>query len=116
MKMNGINHLNIKVPDIEKSSRFYCQVFGMTEAFREMPDRIFLHCGKDLLTLARGKALRNPDFHFGFQVKNRGDAVRWKKWLLGNKVEIKKERLEDAGGGLYFKDPDGYTIEIFYER
>lgn len=115
MKARGINHLNIAVSDPESSSKYYCETFGMKEAFREVPDRIFLHCGKDLLTLARGKPPRNPSFHFGFQAKDKRDALSWKKWLKSRKIRIDRARLEKVGGGLYFRDPDGYTIEIFYE-
>ncbi|PXF27409.1 MAG: hypothetical protein CXX67_05995, partial [Thaumarchaeota archaeon] len=32
MKMNGINHVNITVSDLEKSQKFYSEVFGMEEA------------------------------------------------------------------------------------
>ncbi len=115
MRVSGINHLNIKVVDIGSSSKFYCKIFGMKEAFREMPDRIFLHCGSDLLTLAKGKPPKNLDMHFGFQVKDKTHALRWKKWLESNGIKIDKKRLESAGGGMYLKDPDGYVIEIFYE-
>ena len=48
MKMNGINHVNITVSDLEKSQKFYSEVFGMEEAYR-IPQFRFLRCGEDLL-------------------------------------------------------------------
>jgi catechol 2,3-dioxygenase-like lactoylglutathione lyase family enzyme len=36
MKMRGIDHINIRVSDLERSSEFYCKVLGMREAFREI--------------------------------------------------------------------------------
>jgi catechol 2,3-dioxygenase-like lactoylglutathione lyase family enzyme len=116
MKVNGINHLNISVRDPERSSQFYCEVFGMKEAFREMPDRIFLQCGRDLLTFAKGKSSAKSGVHFGFRVRGRRETLAWKRWLKTNHVKIDRERLEEAGGSIYFKDPDGYLIEIYYER
>ena len=115
MRVSGIDHLNIKVADLERSSRFYCGNLGLKEAFREMPDRIFLHCGKDLLTLAKGKPSGNSAMHFGFQVRNKGEALVWKKWLVSNGAKIDHARLERAGGALYFRDTDDYLVEIFYE-
>jgi len=31
MEMKGINHVNIAVSDLDKSQKFYCEVFGMEE-------------------------------------------------------------------------------------
>ena len=50
MEMKGLNHVNIGVSDLEKSKKFYCELFGMTEVYRE-PHLIFLMCGRDILTL-----------------------------------------------------------------
>mgnify|MGYP000194029544 CR=1 FL=1 len=50
MEMKGLNHVNIGVLDLEKSKKFYCEVFGMAEVYRE-PHLIFLICGRDILTL-----------------------------------------------------------------
>jgi catechol-2,3-dioxygenase len=114
--LNAINHLNIRVRDPAKSSKFYQEVLGMRVAFSEMPRAIFLSSGRGLLTLARTKRRpRTGVMHFGFRVKNKAEYARWKSWLQGKKVTIKSEREEESGGGLYFKDPDGYTIEVYYE-
>jgi catechol 2,3-dioxygenase-like lactoylglutathione lyase family enzyme len=118
MRTNGITHLNIRVSDPEESAEFYCETFGMKEAFREMPRAIFLR-GRNgfLLTLARGKVpTRKWGMHFGFETKNRRDALAWKTSLKNRGVKIKHERIEESGGGFYFNDPNGYLIEIYYER
>ena len=116
LKLNGIDHLNIGVRDPARSSRFYQDVLGMKEAYSEMPRAVFLTSGRDLLTLARTKTRpRSGGMHFGFSVKDRLEYERWKSWLQSKRVKITGEREEASGGGLYFKDPDGYTIEIFYE-
>ncbi|MDV3243960.1 MAG: VOC family protein [Nitrososphaerales archaeon] len=102
--------------DPVRSSKFYCKIFGMEEAFSELPRAIFLRCGSDLLTLARTKRRpRSEGMHFGFQAKDKADYDMWKSWLRKNKVSITSGRQEEKGGGMYFKDPDGYTLEIYYE-
>jgi catechol-2,3-dioxygenase len=88
----------------------------MEEALSEMPRAIFLRCGNDLLTLARTKGrTASGGMHFGFQAKDKAEYEDWKAWLRKNKVKITKDRQEESGGGMYLKDPDGYTIEIYYE-
>ena len=69
MKMNGINHVNITVSDLEKSQKFYSEVFGMEEAYR-IPQFRFLRCGEDLLTLQEGVLINTKGIHFGFDVNS----------------------------------------------
>lgn len=115
-KIHGINHLNIRVRNPARSTKFYQDVLGMKVAFSEMPRAIFLTSGSDLLTLARTrKRPKSGGMHFGFSVRNRSTYDQWKSWLQSRRVRVTSERKEANGGGLYFKDPDGYTIEIFYE-
>jgi catechol 2,3-dioxygenase-like lactoylglutathione lyase family enzyme len=115
-KLQGINHLNIRVRDPARSARFYEDALGMKVAFSEMPRAIFLTSGKDLLTLARTRRRpKSGGMHFGFSVETKSEYDKWKSWLQREHVKITSEREEESGGGMYFKDPDGYTIEIFYE-
>ncbi len=117
MKMKGIDHLNIRVSNLEGSRNFYCNILGMKEAFREPPRAIFLRCGKDLLTLAKTKRrIRKGGFHFGFEMRTSSEVDRWVSWLKRNRVKITSEREEESGRGVYFRDPDGYLIEIYYEK
>lgn len=88
----------------------------MEEAFAELPRAVFLRCGGDLLTLAKTKSRpRETSVHFGFQARDRADFEAWKRWLPSNHIRIARERAEQTVEGFYFKDPDRYTIEIFYE-
>jgi catechol 2,3-dioxygenase-like lactoylglutathione lyase family enzyme len=116
MKTRGIDHLNIRVRNLERSRKFYCEVLGMEEAFREPPRAIFLRCGKDLLTLAKTKRRIRLGMHFGFQTRTSGEVDRWVKWLKRNHVALTSEREEESGRGVYFRDPHGYLIEIYYEK
>ena len=114
---SGINHINIRVRDPARSSKFYRDILGMRVAFSEMPEALFLTSGSDLLTLAKtNRKLRSGGMHFGFRVKDKEEYNRWKSWLKSKRVKISSEREEESGGGLYFKDPDGYSIEVYYEK
>ena len=113
MKMNGINHVNITVSDLDKSKKFYCEVFGMEEAYR-IPHFLFLRCGQDLLTLEEGNQTNPEAIHFGFDVNSNDEMNKWKDWLKEKNVGIDNERVDESGVGIYFRDPDGYTVEIYF--
>ena len=113
MEMKCISHVNIRVSDLEKSKKFYCEIFGMKEAFR-IPHFLFLRCGKDLLTLQEGDQTNTEAIHFGFDVNNNDEMNKWKDWLKEKNVSIDNERGDQYGGGIYFHDLDGYTIEIYF--
>ena len=113
MEMKSIDHVNITVLDLEKSQKFYSEVFGMKEAYR-MPKFRFLRCGRNLLTLQEGDQTNTEGFHFGFQVGNSDEMDKWKDWLKENNVSIDNERGDESGAGIYFRDPDGYALEIYF--
>jgi len=115
MKMDGIDHVNITVSDLDKSQKFYYEVFGMEEAYR-MPQFRFLKCGRSLLTLQEGDDRGTIGFHFGFQVGNNDELNKWKDWLKGNNVSLDNERVGEEGAGIYFHDPDGHALEIYFVK
>jgi catechol 2,3-dioxygenase-like lactoylglutathione lyase family enzyme len=121
IKTEGITHVHIVVRDLDRSLRFYTQVFGMRELFREGSTMVFLRTpgAADTLTLNEDPALRdeagvNGGFqHFGFRLLDKADLDR------------AVEEVEAAGGRLlrrgehepghpfaYIADPDGYTLEL----
>jgi catechol 2,3-dioxygenase len=117
MKVTGIDHLNLQVSDLDRALRFYCEVLGMEKAFEELPDAVFLKAGNDLLTLAQTRGpVCTERFHFGFLVRSADEMARWEQWLAERGLRIEDRREEPAGGGIYFRDPDGYLLEIYYER
>jgi catechol 2,3-dioxygenase-like lactoylglutathione lyase family enzyme len=117
----GLYHLHLHVADLDRSLRFYTEVFGMKELFRDGPLMVFLQTpgSKDLLTLngdpdhARHAGAGAGVDHFGFQL------------APGESLDRAIDEVEKAGGKLvrrgergagsryaYVTDPDGYTIEL----
>ena len=123
----GLTHIHLLVSDLERSLRFYCDVFGLEERFRDGPRMVFLRTPgcRDTITLkecdevaerARVGVSGGID-HFGFR-------LRAPKDLDGAITEVK-----DHGGKLvhrgthpsgeafaYVSDPDGYLIELIQAR
>lgn len=117
----GLYHIHLIVRDLERSLRFYQEVFGMTEQFRAGPKMVFLSTpgSDDLITLnedpaeAQHAGVNGGVGHFGF------------KLLEGSDLSAAIAEVEAAGGKLlrrgehapgaayaYVEDPDGYVIEL----
>ena len=74
---------------------------------------MFLTAGGDLLTLSRGEPLTGGSgLHLGFMTESDEELARWRSRLIEKKIAIEDEHRDDAGWSVYFRDPDGYLIEI----
>jgi catechol 2,3-dioxygenase-like lactoylglutathione lyase family enzyme len=116
----GLTHLALAVRDVDRSSRFYQDVFGAIEVYRQ-PGFAQLQTpgARDVLVLEEA-----PDragqlggvTHFGFRLVSPAD------------IDLARVAVEQAGGTvreqgefvpgepyLFALDPDGYELEIWYE-
>lgn len=121
IKTLGLTHIALPVKDVNRSSVFYQKVFGAKEMYRS-PDFIQVQTpgSKDIVVFEKQKK-RLPKiktgFHFGFR--------------LTKPLEVKTiiKTVERAGGTVkqsgefvpgepyvFFYDPDGYEIEIWFEK
>lgn len=120
MHISGIDHVVIKVADLDRSIRFYCEVLGCTLDWRR--DEIglaHLRVGAsfiDLLACATlpPDAIRNID-HLCLTVAD-FDAEKVRQHLQDHGVAIgpAAERYGASGWGLsvYATDPDGNGLEL----
>ncbi|MEO6132437.1 MAG: VOC family protein [Saprospiraceae bacterium] len=120
-KTYGLTHLAITVSDLERTLLFYQKVFDM-EVIYHTPDLLQLSTpdAHDVLVFLPSK---NDDVgstggiaHFGFRLKDPKDIEE----VTQNVIEaggIITDQGEFAPGfpKLFFKDPDGYEIEVWYE-
>jgi len=122
--VTGLDHLTLKVRDLQKSLEFYQQVFNFEmkeDATQEqdpwaiigIPNKIYL-C---LYQYEDCDTSNNSIFHWGFNVGSEIHATSKKLQKLGVPVQY----LEDGNDGvvdyphsksLYISDPDGYEIEL----
>ena len=121
-EIKGCAHFSIPVSDLEKSTKFYCDIVGMKHLFTT-PNRslAFLDAGGVCVILVERAAPINPKLddsegvHHSFIV----DGSAYKATLdhlRKNGVEVFFE--EDRQGGVingpraYFRDPDGTALEF----
>ena len=119
--IKGMAHFSIAVSDLEKSTKFYCDIVGCKHVFTT-PDRklAFIDAGGDCLILVRHKAPVNDALddhngvHHSFMVESK-DYKPALDNLRAHGIEVFFE--EDRQGGVvngpraYFRDPDGTVLE-----
>jgi catechol 2,3-dioxygenase-like lactoylglutathione lyase family enzyme len=120
VKTHGLTHIALKVRDPERSLRFYEQLFGVREYFRDAESIQAQGPGShDVLAFEldpAGAGASGGIAHFGFRLTDPAD------------IELAIREAERAGGKLlrrgefspgypfaYVADPDGYEIEIWFE-
>ena len=116
----GLTHIALAVRDIDRSSRFYQDVFGAVEVYRQDGFVQLQTPGtRDVLVLEANPQQAGPGggiAHFGFRLASPDD------------IGAARAAVEQAGGVvreqgdfvpvepyLFARDPDGYEIEIWYE-
>ena len=111
--MTGIQHLNLQVADLGRARAFY-EALGFAFSFAK-GDTVWLSAGSDLLGLTEGDVPDRHFEHFGFIVDERGDVDRWATQLRAHGVAPEKGPYDRSDGrSLYFRDPDGHLVEIFW--
>jgi catechol 2,3-dioxygenase-like lactoylglutathione lyase family enzyme len=116
----GLTYIALAVRDVDRSARFYKQVFGAIEVYRQEGFVQLQTPGtRDVLVLEEDKKRAGPGggiAHFGFRLTDPADigkAIEAVK-TSGGKV---RETGEFVPGEPYVfaLDPDGYEVEIWYE-
>jgi catechol 2,3-dioxygenase-like lactoylglutathione lyase family enzyme len=116
----GLTHIALAVKDAERSLRFYQQVLGVVPVYRSAD---FIQAqtpgSRDVLVFQQGEkriGVTGGIIHFGFRLARAAD------------IDAAVRAVEKAGGGsirrgefvpgepyVFFTDPDGYEVEIWYE-
>ncbi len=128
IKVLGIDHVVLRVADLERATRFYCDVLGCREE-RRVADigLIQLRAGTALIDLvgvdselgraggaAPGAEGRNVD-HVALRIEVFDEAAL-RAHLEAHGVaagEVKRRYgAEGDGPSLYIEDPDGNTVEL----
>ncbi|HTV44860.1 MAG TPA: DOPA 4,5-dioxygenase family protein [Stellaceae bacterium] len=127
IKLDRIGHVNLRVADQEASKRFYRDILGFAIA-EEDPEHggVFMTLGENFHTLDIGQhptpdAAPRPQrgqiglAHIAFQVGSYAALRDAYRHLVASGVEILRATNHVNQRSFYFADPDGNTLEIYYE-
>jgi catechol 2,3-dioxygenase-like lactoylglutathione lyase family enzyme len=106
LKAVSINHVTVRVPDLQRTSRFYQDFFGMPLKQQSAKTHI-LGVGNGFFGIEQGdgKAASVDHYDFGISAFN-ADAAR---------AKLKKRGLKfdgDSQESFKFHDPDGFLVQL----
>ena len=118
-----LGHANIRVRDLERAEKFYTDVLGL-EVTHRRGKTVFLSAREhshELAIGAMGPDALEPDSsrvgtnHFAWEMASFEDLQQMYRHLKEKGVEILRTRDNSFSVGVYFNDPDGNGIEVYYE-
>jgi catechol-2,3-dioxygenase len=126
IRLKKIGHVQLRVADLERSKAFYRDVLGFRVAEQDPSHGdCFMTLGEDFHTLdmaqhpdpasGRGPARPVGVAHVAFQVASYealGEAYRT---LVKHGVVVDRAVDHVNQRSIYFQDPDGNRLEIYYE-
>ena len=118
LKAVSMDHVNMKVKNLEQSVEFYKNLFGFEIRQEENPNKTGVPSkiiGNDSIKLCMYEV---PDMspeggiaHFGFNIENFGEIISrcnelGVKILYGGPIDWEKSK------SVYIADPSGYEVEL----
>jgi catechol-2,3-dioxygenase len=118
----GLTHLAVAVKDLKRTLAFYQGVFGARVMYQEANwAQVSTPGANDIIVFEEKPELAGKSsggiMHFGFRLKEKSDFLNVKEILTRESAEI-IEAGEFVSGEpfIFFSDPDGYKIEVWYEK
>lgn len=121
---SGINHITIRVNDIERAEEFYGDILGF-ELLRKMGQSMAVYQvgDEDTLVLVEAETSYDPssrDYrvdHFGFYLDSEDKVDEMAEYFREKEVSILSGPANRKRGRFVFiSDPDGNMLEFFYEE
>ena len=127
VRIRKLGHVVIQVRDVERSMKFYTEVFNFRVSDRNPEGGVFLTSVGDHHTVAlfpsAGDAAATPEkdavrlHHFAMEVGSIDELFEIRSYLRERGVPIVFEGRRRLGGhtSVEFLDPDGYHLELYCE-
>ena len=118
-----LGHVNIRVRDLKRAERFYTEVLGLGVTHRR-GGIVFLsgtELSHEIAFNPLGEDAAGPDEsriglnHMAWQMGPFEDLQAIYRHLGEQGVEVLRVRENTFSMGIYFTDPDGNGIEVYYE-
>lgn len=120
-KTYGLTHVAIAVSNVERTMEFYQQVFDMQVMYHEKGFIQLTTPGcNDILVFEEkeGSPIGQTGgiAHFGFRLKSPADINEMADKIIAAEGKIiEKGEFISGSPYVFFKDPDGYVVEVWYE-
>lgn len=101
-----INHLAIKVTDLDRTQKFYEEVLGM-KVIKRVPGILFMSCGTHFIAFMKRSEAGLDHFCLTLEKYNQAEVLEKLK-ALG--IESKTEEVR-----TYFADPDGNLLQLAHD-
>ena len=118
MAITSLGHVGIHVHDMERSKAFYRDLLGLTVndesermIFMSAQDRVAEH---HELVLCSGRVDGTIVQQISFRCGSLQDVRDYYRAFLEHEVPINRVVSHGNAIGLYFQDPDGNQIEVYY--
>ena len=115
----GLDHVNIRVPDVRRAGEFYAKLFGRevsraSNAFASAGSRRgelwFVRLGQSSLAISPAAPDEKPGMdHFCFAVEG-FNAGAMRQSVAGLNLQV--DRSDPPGNNLWTKDPAGHLIQL----
>ncbi|WP_440998621.1 VOC family protein [Fodinibius sp. SL11] len=121
---SGINHITIRVNDIERAEEFYGDILGF-ELLRKMGKSMAVYQvgDEDTLVLVEAETSYDPESrdyrvdHFGFYLDSEEEVDEMAAYFREKEVTVLSGPANRKRGRFVFiSDPDGNMLEFFYEE
>lgn len=127
MKLDTVLEACLYVDDLEAAEAFYSGVLGLTLHSKLEGRHVFFRCGSQMVLLFNPEATADPDLslrglgahgahgpgHLAFGVSDE-ELEAWREHLHRHGVGVEQEVDwgGDRGRSIYFRDPDGNSLEF----
>ena len=118
---SGVGHVSFSVTDLDRSERFYKDVFDLIRVMDFGAGRILLHRQTGFMfAITTHEDAQGSPFtelatgldHLGFSAESRDELVAWEQKLDALGVTYTPIRDMELGYHLNFRDPDNIALEI----
>jgi catechol 2,3-dioxygenase-like lactoylglutathione lyase family enzyme len=120
LRTYGLTHIALAVRDLDRSIAFYQGVFGAKVVYRD-PGFAQLQTpgARDVLVLEKARAGAGKSGgirHFGYRLRSAGGIAGAARAVVTSGGTVFEQGSFIPGEPyLFAKDPDGYTVEIWFE-
>jgi catechol 2,3-dioxygenase-like lactoylglutathione lyase family enzyme len=116
----GLSHIALEVTDLDRTCVFYQNIFDMEIMYKEEGFLQLTTPGSnDIMVFEKCEKVspHGSVKHFGFRAPRPDDVeIARHRILAAGATIIDEGEFVEGSPFIFFKDPDGYVIEIWYEK